>query len=281
MAMLPKPAHAHSPMSKPTKSSLLSHLSAFGFRLSAFGFRFSVFGLLLCLLPVASCVERSDVQHTRCSTGPAEVHPAAPTTKPAGLRIVEFAPGLRIDYRIPQVEIDAEVILRRGELELFAYSRAPTPKEHETILLLNLSPEAIYCALGLIGLTPGRPPRWLPETQTIQPATGDPVDVFVRHESDGRTVEVSACDWMLDLVKCRPVKQTHWLFTGSRRLDDGTFFANVEGTVVAVVDFDSALLALPRSYSSSNDQLWLGANTEVIPPAGTKVTLILRPAVNP
>ncbi|MBN2562859.1 MAG: hypothetical protein JXQ75_18205 [Phycisphaerae bacterium] len=198
-----------------------------------------------------------------------------------GPRVVDFVPGIRIDYRRPQIEIDAEIILRQGELELFAYSRAPTPKEHETILLLNVAPEAIYQALGLIGLTPGSPMRYVPDTQTIQPPSGDPVDVFVRHVWKGKTVECSACDWMLDLKENKPMKRMHWLFTGSRRLENGAFQANIDGTVVTVVDFASSLLALPGSHSSANAQLWLGANTEAIPPIGTKVTLILRPADTP
>lgn len=238
-------------------------------------------GFPLFLLSAASCVDRPAVQHTPDAPEPAAERLVEPTANLAGPRIVDFAPGIRIDYRVPQVEVDAEVILRRGELELFAYSRAPVPKEHETILLLDVSPEAIYQALGLIGLTPGKPVRYLPETQTIQLPSGDPVDVSVRYESDGETVEASACDWMLDLRKGRPMEKTHWLFTGSRRLDSGTFYANFEGTVVTVVDFGSALLALPSPHSSSNAQLWLGANTEAIPPVGTKVTLILSPAVKP
>jgi hypothetical protein len=192
--------------------------------------------------------------------------------------MVDFVPGVRIDYRVPQVEVEAWVILRKGSLELFAYSKAPVPKEHESILLLQASPEAIYQAMGLIGLVPGKPMRYFPETGTIRKPSGDPVDVLVRFESDGRTVEASACDWMTDVTRHKPMERTHWLFTGSDRLKDGTFAANLEGTVVTVVDFDSSVIALPDLHTSSNAQLWLEANTEAIPPVGTKATLVLRPA---
>jgi hypothetical protein len=33
-------------------------------------------------------------------------------------------------------------------------------------------------------------------------------------------------------------------------------------------------------HSSSDDKLWLAANTEAIPPIGTPVTLILRSAMD-
>ena len=204
--------------------------------------------------------------------------PKAATGGPSAPRVIAYKPGLRIDFRVPQVEADAEVILRRGQLELFAYADAPVPKEHETILRLSVAPLHIYEALGLIGLRPGHPMRYFPETGKVHPPAGDPVDVRVRYASNGEIVEVSACAWMINLDTNQPMAETHWLFAGSRRLEDGRFFANHEGTVVTVVDFDSALLALPGSHSSSDDQLWLGANTEAIPPVGTKVTLILRPA---
>lgn len=202
----------------------------------------------------------------------------APTSRPAG-KVVEFGPGLRIDYRVPQVEIDSEVVLRKGALELFAYSRAQVPKEHETILRAEVSCERVYQALGLIGLTPGRPTRYDEATKSVQLPTGDPVDVLVKYEIEGKPREHSACEWMLDAAKKTPMNRTHWLFTGSRREEDGSFAANIEGTLVTVVDFPSSLLGLPASHSDSDSQLWLLANTEAIPPVGTKVKLILRSMV--
>ena len=192
-------------------------------------------------------------------------------------RIVDYQPGIRIDFSIPQVEVAGEVILRRGELELFAYSKAPTPKQHETILLLRSRPESIYHALGLIGLKPGHPVSYDWQTQVTTPAAGDAVDVLVRYESEGEEIEASACDWMLDVKRQLPMARRHWLFAGSSRMEDGQFFADVDGTVVTVVNFNSSLLALPESHSESDAELWLVANTEAIPAVGTPVTLILRP----
>lgn len=217
-----------------------------------------------------------------CST-PGETTNAAreeglPATPATGPRVVDFAPGLRIDYRVPQVEVDCEVILREGDLELFAYAKASVPKEHESILRTRVPPQKVYQALGLIGLTPGHTLKYLIETKTVRPASGDRVDVLVRYEKNGETVEESACGWMLDAVAKAPMKPTHWLFTGSEKMDDGAFAADYEGTLVTVVDFPSSLLSLPTSHSESDDQLWLKANTQAIPPVGTGVTLVLRPA---
>jgi hypothetical protein len=206
---------------------------------------------------------------------------ATPANSRLEPRVVEFGPGLRIDYRVPQVEIDSEVVLRKGALELFAYSRAPVPKEHESILRTEVKCDRIFQALGLIGLRPGRPMRYDMATKTVELPTGDPVEILVRYEANGKTKEHSACDWMIDNAKNAPMARTHWLFTGSRGGENGSFAANEEGTLVTVVDFPTSLLGLPASHSESDSQLWLTANTDAIPPLGTKVTLILRPASQP
>ncbi|MCG8404915.1 MAG: YdjY domain-containing protein [Phycisphaerales bacterium] len=237
--------------------------------------------LLTVLVP--GCVDAGRGRETVAKPSPASRPNKAdrlPSSAPKAdkPRVVDFLPGIRIDYRVPQVEVDGKVILRQGELELFAYSKAPTPKEHETILLLGPRSESIYQALGLIGLKPGRPMSYDWETQVTTPPSGDPVDILIRYVSNGKTIEESACNWMWDVDRKAPMRKTHWLFAGSKRLEDGRFFADVDGTVVTVVNFDSALLTLPESHSDSNASLWLTAHTEAIPPLDTKVTLLLRPA---
>ncbi|MCA9257525.1 MAG: hypothetical protein KDA33_17880, partial [Phycisphaerales bacterium] len=95
-------------------------------------------------------------------------------------RSVPYKPGITLNYEKLQVEVESQVVLRKGELELLAWSKAPVPKEHETILMADAAPSDVYEALGLIGLTPGEPPRFDPDTKTAHAATGDRVDVFVR-----------------------------------------------------------------------------------------------------
>jgi hypothetical protein len=208
-----------------------------------------------------------------------EPQPGQATTAPSrpAAKVVEPGPGIRIDFRVPQVEIESRVILREGPLELFAYAKSPTPKEHESVLKTDVSPEVIYGALGLVGLRPGHTTRYFPETQKVRYASGDEVEVLVRYQRDGKAVEESACGWMRDMQTKKAMKQTRWLFSGSERLEDGAFQANIEGTVVTVVDFPSSLLSLGASHSSSDAELWLTALTEAIPAIGTPVTLILRP----
>ncbi len=259
--------------------------------------RFPAIAFALSALPFANACASNRGEHIRTdppaaseSHEDARVNDSTPQddkgTSQSGMSrpeaaVIEYQPGLRIDYRRPQVEVEGEVILRSGELELFAYAKAPVPKEHESILLLRVRPEHIHQALGLIGLTPGNPVSFDWETKTITPASGDAVDVLVRYDHDGETTEHSACNWMYDQERDAPMRHTHWLFTGSRRDEQRRFAADVEGTVVTVVNFDTALLSLPEPKSDSDAALWLRAHTGAIPEKGTSVTLILRPATAP
>lgn len=175
------------------------------------------------------------------------------------------------------MEIAGEVILREGPLELFAYAKAPAPKEHESIVLVRCKPERVFMALGLIGATPGKPLRWFHETETLRPASGDPIDVLVQYRDGKKDRVVPAVEWMLDAATRKPMPPTHWLFCGSERAESGEFMANMEGTLVTVVDFTTSVLGLPQQHSDSDSELWLMANDQAIPPIGTRVTLILRP----
>lgn len=235
------------------------------------GARFALITLLASA--IGACA--SPTATTQETAAPSQAEPTQPDRSAA--QVVQFTPQISIDYRVPQVEVAGRIILREGPLELFAYSKSPVPKEHESIVRLEAPASSIYQALGLIGLLPGKPMRYFPETRELREPSGDSVDVLVRYDRGGKTIEESACAWMRDVELDAPMDETHWLFTGSERMEDDRFAADVEGTTVTVVDFTSSLLALPNTHSSSDDQLWLVANTEAIPALGTRVTLILRP----
>ena len=63
------------------------------------------------------------------------------------------------------------------------------------------------------------------------------------------------------------------MFTGDR------FGADLDGTVVTVVDFDTSLIATAAPHTADNSALWLAARTDVIPPRGTRCVLMIDSAV--
>jgi hypothetical protein len=208
-----------------------------------------------------------------CFAAAGEQPPASPN--PAdGVR--PFAEGIRIDWPNLAVELDAQVVLREGPLELFACS--PKTKEHESILSVSAKPMRIYQALGLIGLNPGRPLRFDEKNSRWEEPQGDRLELRVRYTDERGTHVVASEQWVRDAKNPNPSPpgSLNWVFAGSGNLPDGRFAADLEGTIACLVDFESALIALGSRHSADNEELWLVANAKEIPPRGTKCTLLIR-----
>ena len=184
-------------------------------------------------------------------------------------KVVEYQPGLRIDFPRKCVEVDCLCVLREGPLELFVCSIGT--REHESILATRVRPLHIFQALGLIGLEPGSPVRFDPKTEQVLPPHGTRLRLDVRfHEKDELKV-VPARSLMIDLHTERAPENLRWVFAGSHHYEQGRFGADSDGTIACVVDFANALIAVDALHSSSNDALWLGANPRRVPPVGTPV----------
>lgn len=74
----------------------------------------------------------------------------------------------------------------------------------------------------------------------------------------------------------KPIDKINWVFAGSRLLEDKQLAAEADGTIICVVDFESALIAVGNLHTASNDALWLAANPKLIPPRGTACQLIIQ-----
>ena len=224
--------------------------------------------ILLCLLAWSSAGAAQ-------TTAPAR--PVEAATRPA---IIDYQRGIRINWKDRQVEVQGQVVLRQGALELFACS--PLTREHESIVCINARPLHLFQALGLIGLTPGHPSSFNPATGRYTPAEGDPVEIDVQYLANGQLRREPIERWMRYVRpgdkpgSGRDLEPQPWVFAGSYTTEGSTFAADPEGTVIALVDFASALIALPDYHSESNAELWLEPATERIPPLYTPCTLIFR-----
>lgn len=190
-----------------------------------------------------------------------------------------FAPGITIDWDEPAIRVEAKVVLREGPLELFACS--PQTREHESIIAVAARPLHIFQAMGLIGLESGSPPSYHETSEKWQRAHGEPLDLLVEWRDDGKVLSARPGDWMIEEKTNKPPQNLRWVFSGSVVREKDHFAADSDGTVVCVVDFDSALISIPTRHSADDAELWLSANTQVIPPVGTACTLIIRSAYHP
>ena len=186
----------------------------------------------------------------------------------------DFAPGVRIDWANRLIEVDARVVLREGPLELVACS--PRTREHESMLLVHARPMHIFQAMGLVGFKPGSPVRYDEKLDRWYPPTGEPLDIRVRYRDDKGEHVVTVEQWLTGVKDDRPPDRIGWVFSGSRTDQEGRFTADGEGTVICVVDFETALITVNALHSADNALLWLRANTKAIPPVGTACTLLIR-----
>lgn len=215
------------------------------------------------------------------ASGPATVSrpQSTPATQPANIR--DFAPGVRIDWTSKSVAVRGRVAQRDVPLEFLACFSG---KEHESIVLLDASATVVYQALGLVGLTPGKPPVWDEKSQRFSTPEGDLVDVFFdfaeKQAAGGveKTQRVPGLSWVREREFQRPARQRPFVFCDSRPGPAGKIAAESSGAGLALVDFSDSLLALREHFSSQNAELWAEADPTRVPPIGTPVTVVLQAA---
>jgi hypothetical protein len=202
-----------------------------------------------------------------------------PAVAPGAGKSVKVGPGvvLEIDGGRRRVVIAATVVLRKGPLEGLL-TRAKK-KEHEYILAADVDARHVHTALELARAKAGKPVRFAPK---YLPAEGTAIRVRLRYEKGGKAVTVPANDWVRDDKTGKPL-QGDWVFAGSRfgpnpeGDDKPPFYLANHGDLICVVNVESALLDLPsRSPKAFNQRLYR-ADTDRIPPAGTRVEVILEP----
>ena len=125
---------------------------------------------------------------------------------------------------------------------------------------------------------PGHPPSWDELRGEYGPPAGDLVDISCEWNLNGRHHSVTASTFLREIEYARLLIPRPWVFAGSLRLRDGSLAADRSGVGIALVDFPDSLLSLSRRFPSRYGELWAEANTPAIPPIGTSVRLILRPA---
>lgn len=207
---------------------------------------------------------------------------------------------IRADFEAKQIDLEAVVVQRQAEwLELIACS--PQSREHESLVTVAAPPSAIHAALLAMGLTPGQPAGASEvEGQVVsRPPQGDPVSVhFVVNPGTEHEREVPASRWVIEGEAGEPMPEQPWRFAGSQFVprseflaspavrqddepidpDDEVYLADLNGTVVSLVNFGDDLLARDTTVTRANDAQQWRPNTAVIPGVGTRVLLRLRPA---
>lgn len=184
---------------------------------------------------------------------------------------------LEVEGQVRRVLVSAKVCLRQGQLEqLLTRSRT---KEHEAVLVAGIDARELHKALLLAGASAGSPVQFQPK---FQPPTGSTIKVTLEYQDKDKKVRRPAQDFIRS-IKSKKTLDSDWVFAGSRLFKDPMdpkappyYLAN-DGDIICIANFDTALLDVPFVSTKDNDSLSFEANTDVIPPLDTPVTVILEP----
>ncbi|MGB7157411.1 MAG: YdjY domain-containing protein [Tepidisphaeraceae bacterium] len=195
-----------------------------------------------------------------------------PTTAPAAGKL----PHIQVDVKKRQVRVDAETLAVDAPLEFFCVTSGTN--EHESVIRSPVKPSQLHLAMVMLGLEPGSPVQYSESAKKWLPPHGPPLQISIEYEQGGKKVSIPAYRWMRDIKSKKPMPPMTWIFAGSRVMEDGKYAADVTGYVVSVVNFDLTLIDIPDLASNANESLQWERNPDLMPPAGTKVTMVIEPA---
>lgn len=198
------------------------------------------------------------------------------TTQPGQTRKLAH---MVVDAAARQLRVEAESIAVDAPLEFLCVVNGGP--EHEAVLRSPVKPSDLHLGLLMLGLKPGEPVRYSEAAQKWFPPHGPPLHLSVEWQRDGQTHRIPAYRLMRHLETKKEMPATTWIFAGSRVMDDGNYAADVTGYLVSVVNFDLTVIDVPDLRSNANETLDWEVNTDICPPRGTPVTLIIEPAGAP
>ena len=230
----------------------------------------------------------------------AEVQAPKMTTEEA-LKKLEL-PGVTINAKERYVDVEAEVCLDGGALELVVCTK--DSKEHESILSIAAKPVHVHMALLLIGAKAGHPAHQKPigegddKRWMFIPARGQGIDVsLVIKDEEGKPLEKPIADFIRHITdeaafieelntgkkpEEKKFPTSTFLFVGSHLIDAGEgqprrYIAGESGNVVSISTFGDEMLGLSENFGHVNGDLVWEIDDEVLPKKGTKLTIRLRP----
>ena len=200
---------------------------------------------------------------------------AAPSPATATAASAPTSRPLRVDRAKRQVVLQAAISLQEGALEFLVCTQGT--RDYEALLTTKAPPSSIHAALLMLGLSPGKSGQWIQpagEKSVFVPPRGAPLEIAVRWtDAKGVAREVPVTDWLLGNGK--PAAPAKWVFVGSDILDDGRYWADIEGHSVSLANFASSVIDVPFQSSDKNAFLEFAVNAKTVPPKGTAVEVII------
>ena len=176
-----------------------------------------------------------------------------------------------LDTNKKEVVMQGEINIATGDTTIEFFACGLLGKSHESVLIIHAEPLSIFAALGLLELKPGM-------NLEVQ---GDPhepkganVQVWVEWKQGEKIVSKTARELVWNKLTGQPMQKTHWVFTGGRVINN-LFTPQHYHNLIAVYRDPDSILNNP--LPGGTDDRTYRVNTDVVPPKGTKVKVIIRP----
>ena len=220
-------------------------------------------------------------------------NPAPPTEKAEQKEEKKKVPAVKkigeTRYRLGELEFDAKTreifvpatvnMKEGGPVEYVLVHESG--KVHESIFTTKANPLSLQIAMKLLKYKSGNGDLFnirLPEeernakTEGKKEDRGDSVQVLVSWaEKEAEPFAVN--DAVLDGRELESMTEGGWIYTGSY-VEQGSFMAAMEGSIVAVYLDAAAMFNMPRD-GADDDERW-GANGKIMKEVGEKATIILK-----
>lgn len=172
-----------------------------------------------------------------------------------------------------EVSVPGEINIVGADINIEFFACGKLGKTHESVLILDAEPLHIFAALGALDFEAGMN---LTVEGDPRPPTGSSVEIWVEWNRGDEVVSHRARELIWNAFKEQPMQETPWIFNGGRQLNN-QFTPQLFHNIIAVYRDPDSLFNHP--LPTGTDDRTYRVNTDVVPPKGTKVKLIIRPVV--
>ena len=172
-----------------------------------------------------------------------------------------------------EVSVPGEINIVGANVNIEFFASGKLGKTHESILILDAEPLHIFAALGVLDFEAGMNLTVVGDPRT---PTGSPAEIWVEWNRGDEVVSRRARELIWNAFTEKPMQETSWIFTGGRQLNN-QFTPQLFHNIIAVYRDPDSLFNHP--LPTGTDDRTYRVNTDVIPPKGTKIKLIIRPVV--
>jgi hypothetical protein len=192
---------------------------------------------------------------------------------------------VRLDKSRKTIQFPAQLNMNDGLVEYLLVN--DKGKTYESLLRTDTEPYYIHLAMLLIGakgalqtpallnapIVPFHVNRPASDTNSPLAITGDAITIELSWQTAHGSRKLPAEDCIMNLATKTKAARGPWTYNGSRVIN-GTFLAEREGSIVAMIDDLDAMVNNPRP-GGDNDQIWQ-IYSNVLPPLNTPVEITFK-----